>query len=167
MECIAGDPSSYETIVNEDKVRFKVDISKVYWCSKLGHERNRMIDSILKQGDVLCDMFCGIGPLAVKAAVKKRIKVLANDLNPVGVEYLKKNIQLNKVEKLVIPFNMDARAYVRMCVEKSNDSTQTDIPEDFLRFNHCYMNLPVDAVEFLDAFIGLFTSANPKIWSSN
>lgn len=92
LECISGDPSSYETIVNEDKVRFKVDISKVYWCSKLGHERNRMIDSILKEGDVLCDMFCGIGPLAVKSAVKKKIKVLANDLNPVGVEYLKKNI---------------------------------------------------------------------------
>jgi tRNA (guanine37-N1)-methyltransferase len=97
LECIAGDPSTYETVVNEDKVRFKVDISKVYWCSKLGSERNRMIESILKEGDVLCDMFCGIGPLAVKSAVKKKIKVIANDLNPVGVEYLKKNIQMNKV----------------------------------------------------------------------
>lgn len=29
------------------------------------------------------------------------------------------------------------------------------------------MNLPVDAVEFLDAFIGLFNHANYKIWSSN
>lgn len=27
------------------------------------------------------------------------------------------------------------------------------------------MNLPVDAVEFLDAFIGLFNNANPKVWS--
>lgn len=26
------------------------------------------------------------------------------------------------------------------------------------------MNLPVDAVEFLDAFIGLFNNANKKIW---
>lgn len=26
------------------------------------------------------------------------------------------------------------------------------------------MNLPVDAVEFLDAFIGLFKHVNPKIW---
>ncbi len=29
------------------------------------------------------------------------------------------------------------------------------------------MNLPVDAVEFLDAFIGLFKNANPKIWNDN
>lgn len=26
------------------------------------------------------------------------------------------------------------------------------------------MNLPVDAVEFLDVFIGLFDDANPKVW---
>jgi hypothetical protein len=26
------------------------------------------------------------------------------------------------------------------------------------------MNLPVDAVEFLDVFIGLFVDANPKVW---
>jgi tRNA (guanine37-N1)-methyltransferase len=71
LECIAGEASSYETLVLEDKVRFKVDVSKVYWCSKLGSERNRMIEKILNKGDVLCDMFCGIGPLAVKAAVKK------------------------------------------------------------------------------------------------
>lgn len=88
LECIAGDNSSYETVVLEDKVRFKVDISRVYWCSKLGSERNRMIDKILKEGEVLCDMFCGIGPLAVKAAVKKKIKVIANDLNPACYEYL-------------------------------------------------------------------------------
>lgn len=38
------------------------------------------------------------------------------------------------------------------------------IPKDFLKFDHCYMNLPVDAVEFLDCFVGLFKLANPKVW---
>lgn len=73
-------------------------------------------------------MFCGIGPLAVKAAVKKKIKVVCNDLNPVGIEYCKQNIKLNKVEKLVVPFNMDAREFVRMVVKKSNDPDQKEIP---------------------------------------
>jgi hypothetical protein len=29
------------------------------------------------------------------------------------------------------------------------------------------MNLPVDAVEFLDVFIGLFKDVNPKIWGDS
>ena len=62
LECIAGDDSSYETQLMEDKVRFKVDISKMYWCSKLSTERSRMIKDFFKPGQVLCDMFCGIGP---------------------------------------------------------------------------------------------------------
>lgn len=98
LECIGGVPS-YETTLVEDKVKFKVDVSKMYWCSKLSTERNRLISEFLKDGHVLCDMFCGVGPLAVKAAVKRPgMKVLANDLNPEGVEFLRKNIKLNKVE---------------------------------------------------------------------
>jgi len=35
---------------------------------------------------------------------------------------------------------------------------------DRLRFHHCYMNLPMIAVEFLNVFNGLFKDANPDIW---
>ena len=88
LECVAGEADNYETIQIEDKVRFKVDVSKVYWCSKLATERNRMIKEYLKDGEVLCDMMCGIGPLAVKSAVKKRkLNVVCNDLNPEAFNY--------------------------------------------------------------------------------
>jgi tRNA (guanine37-N1)-methyltransferase len=98
LECIAGEKDKYETIQCEDKVRFKVDVSKVYWCSKLSTERNRIISTFLKDGQVLCDMFCGIGPLAVKSAVKRQgLRVICNDLNPEGIKYCKLNIQMNKV----------------------------------------------------------------------
>ena len=43
LECIAGDATSFETTQVEDKVRFRLDVSKVYWCSKLSTERSRMI----------------------------------------------------------------------------------------------------------------------------
>ena len=33
-----------------------------------------------------------------------------------------------------------------------------------MKFHHCMMNLPVDAVEFLDCFIGAWNKADPEIW---
>ena len=114
-------------------------------------------------------MMCGIGPLAVKSAVKnKNLKVVCNDLNPEGIRYAKENIQLNKVHKRVLPFNMDGREFIKFHVEQSqfvDEPEKLKIPKEFLRFNHCHMNLPVLAVEFLDAFVGLFGNyANPKVW---
>ena len=114
-------------------------------------------------------MFCGVGPLAVKAAVKMpKLKVLANDLNPVAYEYLDKNIKLNKLGNRVIPFNLDARAYLRMLVNKEDRSEdKLRVPRDFLKFHHCMMNLPMDAVEFLDCFIGSFNKVDEDIWRND
>jgi len=154
---VIGGEEKLETVQVEDKVKFKLDISKVYWCSKLSTERTRMIDTFFKEGDVLLDMFCGIGPLAVKAAVKKKLRVLANDLNPACYEYLLENIKLNKVGELVQPFNMDAREFARMAIREPHSLK-------FKRFDHAYMNLPMDAIEFLDVFIGLFRDADKEIW---
>ena len=44
--------------------------------------------------------------------------MLANDLNTDGVEFLRANIALNKVDKRVKAFNMDARAFVKMLVNR-------------------------------------------------
>ena len=99
-----------ETIVVEDKIRLKVDITKVYWCTKLGSERNRIIKTFFKAGQRLCDMFCGIGPLTVKAVkTVKDFSALANDLNPDAITFLEKNLKINKIEDSVLVYNMDAR----------------------------------------------------------
>lgn len=50
----------------------------------------------MKPGQCLADIFCGCGPLAVRAA-RKGLFVIANDLNPYGYEYLVHNAKLNKV----------------------------------------------------------------------
>ena len=81
-------------------------------------ERNRLISKYLKDGQVLCDIMCGIGPLTVKSAVKvKGLRVVCNDLNPEGINYAKHNIKINKIEKRVIPFNMDGREFVKFHVQ--------------------------------------------------
>ena len=80
-----------------------------------------MVNDFIKNGDVLCDMFCGVGPLSVRVGVKRpKSRVLANDLNPIGIEFLKKNIKLNKLSNRVLPFNMDARKFLRMLVDSED-----------------------------------------------
>lgn len=70
----------------------------------------------IKPGQLLADLFCGVGPLAVRAA-KKGAYVIANDLNPSCYEYLVKNSKLNGVEKRVKCWNMCAREAVKKIIK--------------------------------------------------
>lgn len=74
----------------------KLDYSKVYWNSRLQGEHLRLV-SQFNTGDVVCDVFAGIGPFALPAAKNKDCWVFANDLNPESFKYLRENISLNKV----------------------------------------------------------------------
>ena len=62
----------------------------------------------MRPKQLLADIFCGVGPLAVRAA-KKGLYVIANDLNPFCWEYLRANCTLNRVEDNVMCWNMCAR----------------------------------------------------------
>jgi tRNA (guanine37-N1)-methyltransferase len=66
-------------------------------------------------------MFCGIGPLSIKSAVKKKgLRVICNDLNPEAINYCNQNIIMNKVQNRVNAFNMDAREFMKLIIEQSN-----------------------------------------------
>ena len=155
LEVIAGE-NNLETELKEGGCIYRLNFEKVYWNSKLQAERDRLLAQ-LKPNEVLCDMFCGIGPLSIRAA-KKGLRVLANDLNPMCYEYLQINAKLNKVEKLVECYNMDAREFMKDMVLNRENKVHID---------HIYMNLPVDAVEFLDAFNGLFQTAPQDVWNQD
>lgn len=104
-----------ETEVKQYGATFKLDYGLVYWNSRLEHEHIRLI-SLFKEGDVICDMFCGIGPFAIPAA-QKGCFVYSNDLNPDSIKYLKINMKINKVEQFVKAYNMDAREFMKEIVK--------------------------------------------------
>jgi tRNA (guanine37-N1)-methyltransferase len=120
----------------------------------LSAERDRVLEQ-LESNDVVCDLFAGVGPFAIRAA-KKGCRVIANDLNPSCLHYLNKNIQKNKVSHLVHSYNLDARDFFKQLSSGNSEG-------DWLPFTHIYMNLPMDAIEFLDVFRGAF---DRDLWKS-
>ncbi|KAL6529756.1 hypothetical protein OROGR_015379 [Orobanche gracilis] len=143
LEVLAGNNSLVTTVV-ENGLRFHVDLAAVYWSSKLATERQRLL-SCFTPSDVVCDVFAGVGPVAISAA-KKVKRVYANDLNPCAVEYLERNCVLNKLERKIEVFNMDGRRFIETVFASHRAKYITQV----------VMNLPKDAAEFLDAFGGVF-----------
>ncbi|XP_034912736.1 tRNA (guanine(37)-N(1))-methyltransferase 1 [Populus alba] len=142
LEVLAGN-HSLVTMVVENGLRFHVDLAAVYWNSRLASERQRLLNGFT-HNDVLCDVFAGVGPIALSAA--KIVKhVYANDLNPCAVQYMEKNSVLNKLERHIEIFNMDGRRFIDAMYASRKAQSITQV----------VMNLPNDAVEYLDAFRGI------------
>ena len=136
LEVLAGEPK-FETEVRLTGLRFQLDFSKVYWNTRLEHE-HEALTQLFTEGSIVADAMCGIGPFAVRAALRKNCRVLANDLNPDSYKWLLKNIELNGVKDKVECFNMDARDFIRKVFSEGGA-------------DYIVMNLPATAVEFLDA----------------
>ncbi|XP_064490241.1 tRNA (guanine(37)-N1)-methyltransferase-like [Ornithodoros turicata] len=147
MELLAGEAKT-EVSVKENGARFEFDFAEVYWNPRLSTEHCRIV-SCLGAGDVLYDVFAGVGPFAIPAA-RRKCTVFANDLNPVSYKWLSHNVALNKVSKQVSTFNLDGREFIRTVFGSR-------VPEQLEQGKciHVVMNLPSNATEFLDAFVGV------------
>jgi len=133
---IAGEAKT-ETIHREYGCQYYVDVAKAYFSPRLSYEHKR-VASLVKEGETLVDFFTGVGPFAIQIAkTHQDVKVYAVDLNPYAVEYLKKNVRLNKVITKVHPILGDTRQIVK---EKLSSVADRVI-----------MNLPERAIEFVDA----------------
>ncbi|XP_015745012.2 tRNA (guanine(37)-N1)-methyltransferase isoform X1 [Python bivittatus] len=148
MELLAGDGANMITKVKENYISYEFDFSKVYWNPRLSTEHSRVVN-LLKPGDLLFDVFAGVGPFAIPAA-KKNCVVFANDLNPESCKWLQHNCKLNKVDKKVKVFNMDGRSFLKGPVKEELDKHLSS--KEWKNSLHIIMNLPAMAIEFLDVF---------------
>lgn len=145
------------TTVHENGCTFTFDFSKVYWNSRLHTEHERVV-GMLQRGDVVVDVFAGVGPFAIPAA-KRGCTVYANDLNPNSYEALVENSKKNGVISQLHAYNLDGRVFLREVIPKLIDkSLKMHTKSVPVICSHIIMNLPAIAVQFLDTLKGLFLS---------
>jgi tRNA (guanine37-N1)-methyltransferase len=99
-----------ETIHKEHGCRYVLDVTKAYFSPRLATEHLRVASQV--GGEIVVDMFSGIGPFSILIAKRTGSEVYSIDLNPYAIEYLKRNCELNKVERIVHPILGDARSAV-------------------------------------------------------
>lgn len=135
FETIAG-VGKTETVHKEHGCMFYVDLAKTYFSPRLSHEHDRVASQV-KDGETVIDMFAGVGPFSILIAKRhENVQVYAIDVNPDAVNYLKKNIKANHVEKSVTPLLGDIRRIVKKKLIGIADRV--------------IMNLPERAIEYVD-----------------
>ncbi|MCQ5337362.1 MAG: class I SAM-dependent methyltransferase family protein [Candidatus Methanomethylicia archaeon] len=111
IEWLAGKKDTV-TIHKEHNCLFKVDISKVFFSPRLSFERLR-IAKLIKKGEIVVNMFAGIGTFSILIAKNGAQKVFSIDKNPHAFELMCENIILNKVSEIVVPILGDAKDIVK------------------------------------------------------
>ncbi len=81
----------------ENGAQFEFHLDKTFFCTRLQFERQRLIKRYFKEGQIVVDVFAGIGPLSILGVLKKNVKCFSNDLNSEAIEFFKKNLKLNKI----------------------------------------------------------------------
>lgn len=116
IEVIAG---SENTLVNhvEHGVKYRFDIRKVMFAKGNLSERVRY-PKMVKEGEVIVDMFAGIGYFSLPIGkLSKPKKIYSIEINSVSFNFFKENIKLNNINNLEA-INGDNRKIIDELVEK-------------------------------------------------
>jgi tRNA wybutosine-synthesizing protein 2 len=107
VERLLGD--SLATSVLEDGLRYRFDAERILYSRGNNAERARLA-RMLSPGEVVVDLFAGIGYFALPAARHGRARrVIAVEENPDSYRYLVENVRRNALEGIVQPVPGDNR----------------------------------------------------------
>ena len=127
LELVAGENRT-ETEYKEYGCRFIVDVEKAFFSPRLSTERER-IANLVQNGDIVVNMFGGIGMFSIMAAKNKKCTVYNIDINPIASKLCEKNITLNKLDGKVISINGNAAQIITNQLENKGDRTLMLLPE--------------------------------------
>jgi tRNA (guanine37-N1)-methyltransferase len=106
---LAGDADT-EVVHKEHGYSLKLNPQKVYFSNREGTERQRITKQV-NAGETVMVMFAGVGPYAIAIAkIQPEVeKVVAIEINPDAVEYMKHNTRVNKLAHKIKPVLGDVR----------------------------------------------------------
>lgn len=129
-----------EVVAKEYGLSFLVKLGEVYYNQRLSEEHRRLASEV-GHGELVADLFSGVGGFSIHIASMRYARIIANDLNPAAYECLTRNISLNmkKLRGTVIPFNMDAREIGDLAPAPSLfDRVIANLPRHSLKFADLY-----------------------------
>ncbi|MCV0401153.1 MAG: class I SAM-dependent methyltransferase family protein [Nitrosopumilus sp.] len=127
LEILAGEDNT-ETEYKEFGCKFRVDVKNAFFSPRLSTERER-IANLVQNGEVVTNMFAGIGMFSIMAAKKKKCTVYSIDINPIASKLCEVNIGLNKLAGNVISINGDASEIIKEQLINKSDRTLMLLPE--------------------------------------
>ncbi|MFW9962045.1 MAG: class I SAM-dependent methyltransferase family protein [Candidatus Sifarchaeia archaeon] len=104
---VAGDSNTVTTHV-EDRVKFRLDPLRLTFSG--GNRRERMrLSKLVRDDEIIVDMFSGVGQFALHIAKSANVKVIAIEINKEAFQFLLENIKLNGLENRVTALLGDCR----------------------------------------------------------
>jgi len=141
LALLAGENKS-ETFHKENDCIFKLDIKKTYFSPRLVFERRRISTLKMNENEIIVDMFSGVGPFSIQIANQIKVVIYAFDINPMAYQYLKENIELNKLKGKIIPHNIN--------IEDLTDPESLIGKNLHHKADRIIMNLPEKAADFIN-----------------
>ncbi len=142
LEILAGEDNT-RTEYKEFGCRFIVDVENAFFSPRLSTERER-IANLIQDGEIMTNMFAGVGMFSIMAAKKKKCIVYSLDINPVASNLCEENTKLNKLAGKVISINGDATKIIKEKLMDKSDRTLMLLPERSDEFLESAINTTKD-----------------------
>ena len=131
---IAGERKT-ATLCREFGIRLLLDIEKVYFSVRSGHERKRIAD-LVRPGETVLVMFSGVAPYPLMISrYSNAAKITGIEINETAHNYGVKNLRLNKARN----------------IELIHDDVVSALSSSAERYDRIVMPLPYRAGDFLES----------------
>ena len=132
LEILAGIDNT-QTEYKESGCKFIVDVEKAFFSPRLSTERERIV-GLVRDGEVVVNLFGGIGMFSILIAKTKKCTVYNIDINPEATKLCNKNIEINKLVGNVISIEGDSSEVKNYNIENKSDRTLMLLPEQSDKF---------------------------------